>query len=441
MSLGVADVVTHGPFAGSPVPVPPGPGAPAEGPTRERGLATLCAAAAPEVVFDARLTGLLPREPGAGRRALEALPAGVFRPLERAAAPLVVRVRRGPTTVVQLVNAAGQPCVALLDLEGRGSAVVDAADGSHLPLAGAGPAAIPLPAWGLRTVILDGGVAVTAARVEYAAAVRSAVAGRVETLLRRRAALETPAELPVLDNPDFELGGGEATAPRDRPGVPGWELVEPRRGSLTVVPADGGRPGRAAAFASSNGLSTLRSNPFPPPATGRVSVSARLRLREGEPQPPLRIAIEGVRDDREYYRFAPVGGLAGGRPLGGEWSQFVLQVDDLPGDGLESLRVRFDLLGPGAVQIDDVHVFDLAFDERQRVQLTRIVSRFEERLAAGDLGGCLADLDGHWPRFLETFVTDAVVAAAPAHAGGTAGEPAPPPRAGGMLDRMRRWWQ
>jgi hypothetical protein len=36
--------------------------------------------------------------------------------------------------------------------------------------------------------------------------------------------------------------------------------------------------------------------------------------------------------------------------LAGEWARFVLPVDDLPRDGLESLRVRFDLLGPGAVQ-------------------------------------------------------------------------------------------
>ena len=49
-------------------------------------------------------------------------------------------------------------------------------------------------------------------------------------------------------------------------------------------------------------------------------------------QPPLRIAIEGLQDDREYYRFAAVGGLTGGRPLTGEWSQFVLQIDDLPSE-------------------------------------------------------------------------------------------------------------
>jgi hypothetical protein len=38
----------------------------------------------------------------------------------------------------------------------------------------------------------------------------------------------------------------------------------------------------------------------------------------------------------------------------------------------------------------------------------------DQRLAAGDVGGCLVDLAGHWPRYLEAFVPEraAVEAAA-----------------------------
>ena len=42
-----------------------------------------------------------------------------------------------------------------------------------------------------------------------------------------------------------------------------------------------------------------------------------------------------VEAGREYYRFAAVGGLTGGQPLSGEWSLFVLQVDDLPSAAIE----------------------------------------------------------------------------------------------------------
>jgi hypothetical protein len=162
-------------------------------------------------------------------------------------------------------------------------------------------------------------------------------------------------------------------------------------------------------------------------------------------QPPLRIAIEGLQDDREYYRFAAVGGLTGGRPLTGEWSQFVLQIDDLPSEPVESLRVRFDLLGPGRVQIDDLRVFDLAFDESQRSQITTAVSVLEHQRSSGDLGGCVVGLDGYWPAFLESFVTDAALAAAEASrtVAPVAPNPAAPEerQAGGMFDRLKGWWQ
>ena len=208
------------------------------------------------------------------------------------------------------------------------------------------------------------------------------------------------------------------------------------------VTAAGGRPGRGIAFSSVHGLSTLRSNPFPAPAAGRLSIAVRLRINGGDPQPPLRIALEGVLDDREYYRFAGVGGLAGARPLTAEWARFVLPVDDLPAAGLESLRVRFDLLGPGAVQIDEVRVFDLAFEEPQRVQLTRVITELERAAAAGDIGRCAAGLDDYWPRFLAEFVPAADVqrlAEVPAES--EPARPEPPRPQPGVLDRLRGWWR
>ncbi|NBT12344.1 MAG: hypothetical protein EBS56_01930, partial [Planctomycetia bacterium] len=160
--------------------------------------------------------------------------------------------------------------------------------------------------------------------------------------------------------------------------------------------------------------------------------------------PPLRIALEGLQDDREFYRFAAVGRGAGAMPLSAAWSQFVLQIDDLPTRGLESLRVRLDLLGPGAVEIDDVRVFDLAFDEAQRVRLSRILTVAAERAAAGDVGGCLVELDGAWPRFLRKHVAVPDVASegrTTASAGVAPGPTEAPPARSGVVDRVRRWWQ
>jgi len=448
--ISVEQVVPHGPFgnasASGLVPVHAVP----EGAARGRALAESFATSDVEVVFDMGL--LFARvDPAQALRmkAVSALPTGGFTLAESLAAPLAVRSRRDAgMTLASVANAGPVPCRAVLSLVGAPSAVIDAADRSRLPLDPAGGATVPLGPWEVRTLVLDGGVAVQGARAEFDDQVRRSIESRLDDLRRRRAVLEMPQPLEALDNPGFELEGGTATTGGDRDAagsVAGWELVEASRGSLRVVPGVNAPEGRGIVFSSVHGLSTLRSNPFSPPTTGRISVAAWLRIAPGDPQPPLRLAIEGVQDGREYYRFAPVGGLTGGRPLTAEWSQFVLQLDDLPPHGVESLRVRVDLLGPGSVQLDGLRVFDLAFDESQRADLSRRLAMMDQRLAANDLGGCLLELDGYWPRFLAEFVSDDAVATverAAAPAGGPASEPAEPPvRSGGMFDRVRRWLQ
>jgi hypothetical protein len=332
---------------------------------------------------------------------------------------------------VTVVNAGGLDCRAALRCDQTPSAAFDAATQVALPVAPTGEVAVDLAGWETKTIVIEGDRRVVAARPSFSPDLQDQLRRLLADLQRRRSALEAAVPMAVLDNPNFEL-------PQLGGLVPGWELLEPKRGSLALVagrPTDGGRGAR---FASVNGLATLRSNPFPPPATGRISVALWVRVAAGEQQPPLRIAIEGVEDDLEFYRFAPVGRGAGAMPVAGEWSQFVLQIDDLPTRGIESLRVRLDLLGPGGIEIDDVRVFDLAFDESQRVQLTKLLAVAEERLAAGDLGGCLIQLDGYWPRFLAERVT----AEGPLSSAAAPDAPnASQPNRTGVIDRVRRWWQ
>ncbi len=438
LSLDVRSMVPHGPFGSARAPAPLRMVMPATGIDAGRPLAEAFAVADAEVVFDARLAVALPAARPADRAAIESMPAGSLLPVAGVSAPLAVRTSRGDATWVHVINAAKAPVRATLSVVGRPSDALDAGSGASIACRD-GAVEVDLPPWGMRTLRLGGDASVTAARVDYDPTVAAAVAARVADLARRRDALERPEPLDVLDNPGFELGSATADGGRSGVAPTGWELVETRRGTLNVVSGAGGA-GRAVAFASTNGLSTLRSNPFPPPASGRVSVAVRLRIREGDPQPPLRVALEGVRDDREYYRFAAVGGLTGGRPLTGEWQQFVLQVDDLPDAGLESLRARFDLLGPGAVEIDEVEVFDLAFAESERVKLARQIGALEAAVEAGDVGACLVALDGHWPRFLEAHVP---VPAAPVPEPRAVAAPAPqkPAERTGVLDRMWRLWQ
>ncbi len=451
LELDPQGILPHGPFgtatAAGPCLVHASPG----GGGRDRGLVESLVAADAEIVFDMRMV-LDAAPPSAPQRAFESLASGPLKTVVGTPAPLVVRWAAGQgITRVTVSNASSVAGFATLALAGQPSVLVDAVSGERLTVGDGGVANVPLGPWGMRTLLVDGDVRIQSAGIGFEAGIKQAVADRVASLRRRRSSLDTPQPLDVLDNPEFELGADPGQPAQS---VPGWELVESRRGSLnlvTGVPAgQPDVPGRGLAFSSVNGLSTLRSNPFTPPATGRLSVSVWLRIKDGDPQPPLRLALEGVLGEQEFYRFAAVGGLAGGRPLTTEWSRYVLQMDDLPTANLESLRVRFDLLGPGSVQIDQVQLFDLAFDESQRVQLSRRISRLEQHLAEGRYGECLVALDGYWPRFLETFVTDPgperMAAAVDPRASPTtprpaAPEPPKPAAAPGMLDRLRSWWQ
>jgi len=177
-------------------------------------------------------------------------------------------------------------------------------------------------------------------------------------------------------------------------------------------------------------------------------MSVWLRVADERRQPPLRLAIEGKLDGQNYYRFAPVGrGRGEGPPapaIATEWRQFIFQVDDLPLDGLTQMRVRFDLMGPGEIWVDDVQLFDLAFNEKELRELAKLITVAEFQLQNGRLSDCLRILDGYWARFLDAHVpldADAVAArpaatarqAPPNH---TPKKQEPPPRTG-WIDRVR----
>ena len=452
LPVDLAAVVPHGPFGSAAAGEPAQARIVAQRRAGDRELASSLLAADASIVFDMRPLILAAREPSQPRRSRESLPAGPLQLVNSLPDPLVIRsITSGNRTWLEVANLAPVPTAAVIRLGVGPTKAFDAVDGQALGI-DAGSLRLPLAAWDVRAIVVDPACQVEAAAVEYDAGVVAATSQKIERLRQRLGVLNAPEPLDVLDNPGFELGLSQPAGAANQPAITGWELLEPRRGSLALVtgippaadPDGPTKPGRGLEFASLNGLATLRSNPFEPPKTGRVSVAAWLRVKPGDQQPPLRIAVEGVEHGREYYRFAAIGGLTGGQPLSGEWSLFVLQVDDLPAGSVESLRVRFDLLGPGGVQIDDVTVYDLAFDQTELNSLAQEIARIDHQFKQGDVGAALIGLEGHWPAFLESFISDEAVAARTMlRAASAAVEPAAPPaeKRQGALDRFRSWWQ
>jgi hypothetical protein len=340
------------------------------------------------------------------------LPAGKFQTLPSSLAPVTVRtLAAADSTYAYLVNDSEWPATVELNLSLPAGVRMDDLSGKRrAPMPVGSTWTVSLEPYDLIAVrFLSPTVQVTGGSLTPDPRLQPTLAQNVQMLRQRLAALATPQPIKVLQNPSFELpvAGGV---------VPGWSLLNPAAGGFTLE-ADSfdalpGKPvGKQAARLTSKGLVTsLRSDPFAAPVTGRMSVVMWLRTDDPNVQPTLRLAVDGLHEDKQYYVYALVGAKQPvGQQLQSKWSPFLLQVDDLPATNLSNLRVRFDLMAAGTVWIDDIQIYELYFNadpnSSEQAQLKKIVAAAIVDLQDKQFGDCLRELDGYWPRFLNTYVS------------------------------------
>ena len=236
--------------------------------------------------------------------------------------------------------------------------------------------------------------------------VAESIARQIRQLGARAVALRNPPRLKVLENPGFQRKPSEADP------VPGWtaskrlgvsistDTTQGHAGDLAL----GSKGAQSVRFSSDGPIACLVSQPFSPPCTGRITMAVWLRVADASQQPDLRLAVEGKLVGRDYYRYAVIGQPPApgqeGKPIGTSWSQYIVQFDDLPLEGLSQMRVRLDLMGSGEVWADDVELFDLAFNESELRALYKLLTLADLNLQNGQVGDCIKLLSGYWPRFL-----------------------------------------
>ena len=370
-----------------------------------------------------------------------------------AASEVAVRtLQRGGKTIFYAVNAAPWPVELTLEFSSPETVRV-------LPYAVERPAKLEQPgphgSWTatLEPYDLVGGEfdtqRVTFAGYEAVPPVDAAdhLRDQVRAVRLRANSLRSPIPAKVLDNPSFESAA-------EPPTIPGWVhaqgpgiQVEVRRGAghrspsalrvVSMAEEDGGAP-----------VVWVRSNPFPAPTSGRLSLQARVRTNDPTRQPKLRLAVEGKLDGRVKYWKANVGASEDGQavqPLTVEWSAFRFPVIDLPQSGLTDLRVGFDLMGEGEVWIDEVQVFDLWFEENERDELLKSIATADLQASSGNLIECQEYLASYWPSFLRRHIRLPEAPAAtsspspPPSAAAAKAPPAKPPPPASMSDRVKSW--
>jgi hypothetical protein len=276
----------------------------------------------------------------------------------------------------------------------------------------------------------------SAPHATWSEAVESALGLQIRRLGARAAVLRNPPTSDLLANPGFERPAAANNL------IPNWTAIGQGKVGVQLDKTEK-HGGKQSIKLSSNGpVTCLVSQPLAVPATGRLVVSVWLRVANAARQPPLRLALEGKLHGRDYYRFGPVGlaPVAGQQvdPIRTNWGWYAFQVDDLPLEGLTSLRARFDLMGAGEVWIDDVQVSPLMFTGQEMFELSKLITLADVKLQRGQIGDCVHLLEGYWPRFLEENVA-LPAGAVPAETAATKpkAEEEKPPERSGWLNRVK----
>lgn len=297
---------------------------------------------------------------------------------------------------------------------------------------------IELEAFDVRAAWLDNDQAViTDLSVSMPPTIKQQLLAEIHQVNQQAASLAKPQSVDLLSNTDFERTGlgiqprnwihsaaDDATVQLDR--------VKPQQGKAAL------KLHRPATF---NRPLWVRSEPFPPPRSGRMAISVWLRIPEGGPQPSLRLAIEAKQSGSVYYRPRTIGKPEAGqdpqsvKPIGSRWTPFLLLVDDLPSVGLSEMRVGFDLMSSGDVWIDNVKIYDIWFQQSEQRELLRNIALAYSHCNEGRVADCEQFLDSYWVQYLREFATPGStrVARLPAE---EASEP--PANPASTFDQLRR---
>ncbi len=275
-------------------------------------------------------------------------------------------------------------------------------------------------------------IQVLSAKRIWPATLNKELSETVADLVRCVGGLNDPNPLMVPLNAGFEDSAVDGVAEWETNQVAG---VTVRRDESHHYAGKG-----AARITSSGPIAWIRSRPFPVPHTGRISLKVWIRS-EGSAAPPVRLACEGIMDGQPYYRFAQIDSNKL-NSAEDEWNPFVLLIDDLPVSGMQDLRVRIDLLGPGTVWIDGIQAFDMSFLPAELTELSEIVAVADLQLRDGDLAACHRTLNSYWLRLMLEHAQPTEIRVAEAEVPKPREEPNSAARlepvAPRILDRMRR---
>jgi hypothetical protein len=222
--------------------------------------------------------------------------------------------------------------------------------------------------------------------------------------LKDRDLTATP-RYPALANPSFEPGAGTER-------LPGWHLVGDPNQMTADLDARMPQDGRTSLHLQNrgNGKATIESETFATPPTGQLMMWVFARGENIGPNTELRLVFEADGVTKPYQQFATLGNSA--EKLSNQWGTggYAFRREDLPLDSRGKMRLKFELVGPGEVWIDNVQLYDLLFpitfyerSEPEKLELVKLITATDNALENGQYAECARKLEGYWPRFLNAY--------------------------------------
>ncbi len=168
--------------------------------------------------------------------------------------------------------------------------------------------------------------------------------------------------LPDVSDPGITTAGGIGPRAADRPTVPGgWRMEASRAGAgdpggsgakpqLGAIAIDREKPhsGQGSLRLSAPAVpASVVSGPFAPIVQSSLTIQAFFRSSSADAT--VRVWIEGESGGQPYIRRSELG-------VSTAWEARAVRASDLPPGGLDSARLRFEMMTPGVLWIDDLQV-------------------------------------------------------------------------------------
>jgi hypothetical protein len=188
---------------------------------------------------------------------------------------------------------------------------------------------------------------------------------------------------------DQSTSAGAASAAQAGQVKGGWRVEGPP-GCLIAIDGSNPHSGQGSLKLTAPAAPvSVTSGEFVPTSASSMTIQAYLRAEPADSR--VRLWIQGEVGGQPYLRRTEI-------KVASTWEQKAVRVTDLPAGGLDSARLRFELMGPGTLWIDDLHLIGETAPRAVRLNAQRTLLAALQAYRAQHYAEFARLSSSHWAR-------------------------------------------